>query len=202
MDVGSEPKPKARPRPETSSPVLPVASAPKPSRAWGDGARGEELLGQVLDDLPGVVVLHDRRMPRTRANVDHIVIGPKGVFVVDAKRYAGRIGIHNKGSLFRADYRLYVGRRDCSALTEKVVWQAKVVLEALQASGIDTLPPITPVLCFVDGDWPLINPPSTFGGVRLENERSIRRLVSAGPAKDPKAIESATRVLMAAVPAK
>ena len=182
--------------------MVPVTSAPKPSRAWGDGARGDELLGQVLADLAGVVVLHDRRMARTRANVDHIVIGPRGLFVVDAKRYAGRIGIHNKGSLFRADYRLYVGRRDCSALAEKVVWQAKVVLEALQAGGVEALPPITPVLCFVDGDWPLINPPSTFGGVRLENERSIRRLVSQGPAKEAKAIEWATRVLTAAVPAK
>jgi hypothetical protein len=197
MDVGSEPVPGAAPRAERRD-----QSEPKASRAWGDGARGEELLGQVLADLPGIVVFHDRRMPRSRTNIDHVVMGPAGIFVVEAKRYAGRIGIRNKGSILRSDRRLYVGRRDCSGLAEKVAWQAKVLLEALQATGVDELPPITPVLCFVDGDWPLINPPSTFGGVRLENERSIRRLVSHGPAKDPKAIEWATRVLGGALAEK
>ncbi|HLY13318.1 MAG TPA: nuclease-related domain-containing protein [Candidatus Limnocylindrales bacterium] len=202
MDVGSEARPEARPVPETAETALPVPSAPQPKRAWGDGARGEELLGQVLAEMPGIVVLHDRRMPRTRANIDHIVIGPAGVFVVDAKRYAGRIGIHNKGSIFRADYRLYVGRRDCSGLAEKVVWQAKVVKEALEATGGGVLPPITPVLCFVDGDWPLINPPSTFGGVRVESERTIKRLVAQGRAVEPRSLEWATRILSAALPAK
>jgi Nuclease-related domain len=200
MDVGSEPKPAVHARQEQSPP--PVMSELPSARAWGDGARGEELLGHVLADVPGVIVLHDRRMPQTRTNIDHVVVGPGGVFVVEAKRYAGRIGIRNKGTVLRSDRRLYVGRRDCSGLAEKVAWQAKVLREALQASGIDELPPITPVLCFVDGDWPLINPPSSFGGVRLESERSITRLVGRGPAVDPNAIEWATRVLAAALPAK
>jgi hypothetical protein len=202
MDVGSELEPEARPRPEAGRAVLPVRSEPKSSRAWGDGVRGEELLGQVLADVPGVIVLHDRRMPRTRTSIDHVVTGPGGLFVIEAKRYAGRIEIRNKGSILRSDRRLYVGRRDCSGLAEKVAWQAKVLLEALQTTGVDELPPVTPVLCFVDGDWPLINPPSAFGGVRLENERSIKRLVARGSAVDRRAIEWATRVLAAALPAK
>jgi len=35
------------------------------------------------------------------------------------------------------------------------------------------------VLCFVDGDWPLFRPPSSFRGVRLEGSRSIRSLLTA-----------------------
>jgi Nuclease-related domain len=34
--------------------------------------------------------LHDRRVSGTRANIDHFVIGPAGVFVIDAKRHQGR----------------------------------------------------------------------------------------------------------------
>jgi len=184
-----------------SCPVSTAAPA-EAIRAWGDGARGEELLGEALAGVPGIVVLHDRRMPGTRANIDHMVIGPSGVFVVDAKRYAGRIGIHNKGGLFRSDYRLYVGRRDCSALADGVAWQAEVVQEALQGTGVEALPPVTPVLCFVDGDWPLLNPPSSFRGARLENQRSVKKLVGQGSAVDPQAIERVARVLATQLPAK
>ena len=182
--------------------VVDLTNEPQATRAWGDGARGEELLAEALAGVPGIVVLHDRRMPGTRANIDHVVIGPGGVFVVDAKRYAGRIGIHNKGGLFRSDYRLYVGRRDCSALADGVAWQAEVVQEALQGTGVEALPPVTPVLCFVDGDWPLLNPPSSFRGARLENQRSVKKLVGQGSAVDPQAIERVARVLATQLPAK
>ena len=72
------------------------------------------------------------------------------------------------GQLERAhcsiDDRLHVGRRDCSALADKMGWQVTAVEKALVEAGLDPLPPITPVLCFVDGDWPLIAPPDVFRG--------------------------------------
>jgi len=188
MDVGSE---------------APSRSSTRTAQdAWGDGARGDELLAEALAGVPGIAVLHDRRLPGTRANIDHVVIGPGGIFVVDAKRYAGRIGIHNKGGLFRSDYRLYVGRRDCSALADGVAWQADTVAGALPATGFEGLPAVTPVLCFVDGDWPLLNPPSSFRGVRLENQRSLKKLVGQGQAVDPQTIERVTRLLERALPPK
>lgn len=51
---------------------------------------GEELLAQRLAELPHTFrVLRDRRIPRTRANIDNIVIGPIGVWGIDAKSYRG-----------------------------------------------------------------------------------------------------------------
>ena len=69
--------------------VLALTDEPQSTRAWAVGARGEEKLAEALD---GFSVLHDRRVPGTRGNIDHIVVAPAGVFVVDAKRYEGRIG--------------------------------------------------------------------------------------------------------------
>src|SRR6185312_6358216 len=41
-------------------------------------------------------VLHDRRWPgSTRANVDHVVVGPPGVMVVDTKHWAGPVELRN-----------------------------------------------------------------------------------------------------------
>jgi hypothetical protein len=66
------------------SPTTPSPPAPGPA-----GARGEEALGAALAQLPGIRVLHDRRVPGTRGNLDHLVVGPASVFVVDAKHYPG-----------------------------------------------------------------------------------------------------------------
>ena len=62
------------------------------TRASRRGAPGEERLVGRLNELAGPLlrVLHDRRIPRSSANIDHLVVTPNGVYVVDAKRYRGR----------------------------------------------------------------------------------------------------------------
>jgi hypothetical protein len=182
--------------------VLAVTGDPQSTRAWATGARGEEKVAEALAGIEGLRVLNDRRVPGTRGNIDHILIAPAGVFVVDAKRYEGRIEIRNKGWLLRPDYRLFVGHRDCSRLAEGLAWQVEAVTAALGAAGIDPLPPITPVLCFIDGDWPLFGAPDEFGGVRLEGPKSLRRIATATAALDAGEIDRLARVLVAGLPSK
>lgn len=57
------------------------------------GAAGEAETAQAVAALsPGWTVLHDLRWPGRRlANVDHVVIGPGGIFVIDSKNWTGRI---------------------------------------------------------------------------------------------------------------
>ena len=158
--------------------VRAVSLEPQSTRAWAIGAAGEEKLAAELDKVAGLRMLHDRRVPGTRGNIDHIVIAPAGVFVVDAKNNQGRIEIRDRGSFFRTDYRLTVAGRDCSAMADKMGWQVDAVRSALEAHGIDPMPPITPVLCFLNVEWPLFGAPESFRGVRLESHRSIKRLMT------------------------
>jgi hypothetical protein len=66
---------------------------PDPER-WRRGAAGEAATAVLLTGLPRrFVVLHDLRIPGSRANVDHLVIGPTGVWVVDSKSYRARIRV-------------------------------------------------------------------------------------------------------------
>jgi hypothetical protein len=109
------------------------------------------------------------------------VVAPAGVFVVDAKLYKGLIQIRDVGGFFKTDKRLYVGRRDCSHLSENMGWQVHAIQGALVAGGMQPMPPITPVLCFVDGEWPLLFPPEEYKGVRLEGKRSIKKLLADAP---------------------
>lgn len=124
------------------------------------------------------------------------------MFVVDAKRYQGLIRIRDLGGLFRTDSRLYVGRRDCTKLAEAMGWQVAAVEGALRAAWSGPPPPVIPVLCFVDGQWPIFRPPDAYAGVRLESERSIRRLLTEQQVLDEISIEALARVLAAALPPK
>lgn len=138
--------------------VLAVSSGPQHEQAWARGAEGEAKLARKLERWTAghdVVLLHDRRMPRSRANIDHLAIGPSGVTVIDAKRYSGRITVERRGGLLhdRTEH-LRVHRRDKTKLVDGVLAQADAV-RAVLAGGPYATVPVRAVLCFVDGDWPL-----------------------------------------------
>jgi hypothetical protein len=123
------------------------------TKAWARGAAGEEQLGARLDRLASaeIAVLHDRRIPGTRANIDHIVVTKAGIWVIDAKRYKGRPELKLEGSILRPHAeKLLVGGRDCTKLVDGVIRQVELVRRVVGEV------PVTGVLCFVDADWPLI----------------------------------------------
>jgi hypothetical protein len=181
--------------------VLAITSDPQSTRAWERGSIGEQKLAEALGDVPDIKVLHDRRVPGTRGNIDHIIVAPAGVFVVDAKLYKGLIQIRDVGGFFKTDKRLYVGRRDCSHLAENMRWQVQAVQLALQSAEVQAVP-ITPVLCFVEGEWPLLFPPEEYKGVRLEGKRSIKKLLSIGQGLQLEVLASTHHALAIAFPAK
>lgn len=182
--------------------VLAVTDEPQSTRAWERGSIGEQKLGEALAGLPNVKFLHDRRVAGTKGNIDHIVTAPAGVFVIDAKLYKGTIQIRDVGGFFKTDKRLYVGRRDCSRLAENMGWQVESVQRALVQAGFKPLPPTTPVLCFIDGDWPLLFPPDEYKGVRLEGMRSIKKRLAGTPVLEPELISRIHHALAAAFPPK
>jgi hypothetical protein len=147
------------------------------TNAWERGAVGEERLGARLDSLASaeIAVLHDRRIPGTRANIDHIVVTTGGIWVIDAKRYKGRPELRIEGGIFRPRVeKLLVGRRDCTKLVDGVVKQVELVRSVV--GGVV----VTGVLCFVDADWPLIGGSFTTRNVHvLWPKRLAKTLVDA-----------------------
>jgi Nuclease-related domain len=162
--------------------VRAVTTEPQSTRAWAIGAAGEEKLAARLAEVEGLRILNDRRVPGTRGNIDHILIGPAGVFVVDAKHYQGMVAIRNRGWLLRPDYRLTVGGRDCSNLADNMAWQVEAVITAL--GDVDPVRSVIPVLCFVAAEWPLFGAPDEFHGVLIEGPGSLSRLVNREPLLD------------------
>jgi hypothetical protein len=134
--------------------ILALTDDPQSTTAWRTGAAGEERLGGILDSLAdrGVRVLHDRRIPRSRANIDHIAVGAAGVFVIDAKRYKGRPSLRVEGGILRPRTEtLMVGGRRSNNLIDGMHKQLAVVQGVI---GREV--PITGMVVFLGADWPLI----------------------------------------------
>jgi hypothetical protein len=76
--------------------------------AWRRGAAGERRTARLLGPLErhGWAVLHDLAVPGSRANIDHMVIGPGGVFVIDSKQYRARLQLDSSGRLWHGRYLL------------------------------------------------------------------------------------------------
>ncbi len=165
--------------------ILALSDDPQSTRAWNGGALGEEKLGALLDKAasPTIRVLHDRRIPKSRANIDHLVVCPSGVLVVDAKRYAGRRPTKKvEGGFFvpRRE-RLLVGGRDSTSLVEGMKRQVAVVSDAL-AGEIPEPVGVRGFLCFVDADWPLFGGDFAVDGVEvLWAKRLLGMAAAAGP---------------------
>lgn len=161
--------------------ILALSDEPQSTRAWERGAIGEEQLAARLRDLPAPArVLHDRRIPGTRANIDHIVIAPSGIWVIDAKRYKDkRPALQVDGGIFRPRTEtLRIGGRDGTKLVAGVLRQQSIVEAALG----DLQVPIHGVLCFLEADWPMIGGSFVVDGVHVVWPRLlVKRINEAAP---------------------
>lgn len=183
--------------------ILALTDEPQSTTAWASGARGEELLGARLADLTpkGVRLLHDRRIPGTRANIDHIAVGPTGVYVIDAKRYKGRPSLRVEGGLLRPRVeKLLVGSRDCTRLVDGVHKQVGLVRSALDAATLTDVP-VHGALCFVEADWPLIGGSFVIADVAVVWPKKLaERLVAPGAMRKAD-VETVHRALAHSFPA-
>ena len=96
---------------------------------------GERRTARLLAGLErqGWAVQHDLAVPGSRANLDHLVIGPGGVFVVDSKQCRGRLKVDPTGRLWHGRYSLAPTLRAVS-------------FEADRAAQVLTDPQVVPIV--------------------------------------------------------
>jgi hypothetical protein len=105
------------------------------ARAWQRGAAGERHTARLLDRLgrDGYLSFHDLALPDSPANLDHLVVGPSGVFIIDSKQWSGQIYQGRDGLIWHNHYRL-------DRLLATVRWQALTLGRLL---GV----PVAPLVC-------------------------------------------------------
>lgn len=147
--------------------------------AFARGRQGEVIVAEALDRLTelGYRRLDDCRAPgRPRANVDHVVIGPTGLFVIDAKNWTGDVRVRG-GALRQNGYRR----------TRELQAAADAALDVAAAAG---LPPsiVHPAICLAGS---ATTATAVVEGVAVLHVRDLTRWVTARPkVVSPTAVEA------------
>jgi hypothetical protein len=137
---------------------------------WGSGRVGriarsflEGSAGQTVETLERrgdrnrddqAIVLHSRRLPGGQV-IDHIVVAPSGVWVVDSNNSTGRVTERNVGGWFKQESQLCLDDTDQTGLltaigraSDAVEWE----LGNLDISGLS----VDRVICFTAAEWPRV----------------------------------------------
>jgi len=102
-------------------------------------------------------VLHHLQLPGQRVEIDHLVIGPAGVTVVDARHYGSGKAKFERGQL-------RIGRRDRTALIDEVLNQADAVRDLLSHTRFSDVPVDAAIAVGQAGGIPTV---SSNGGRRV-----------------------------------
>ncbi|MFF0429969.1 nuclease-related domain-containing protein [Streptomyces sp. NPDC004520] len=136
--------------------------------SWASGADGEQATARLLAPLArsGYAVLHDRAIPGSKANLDHIVAGPAGVLLVDSKNWRSK-----KAQVTLTGGLLRYGRYDQTKALRTVVWEAQ---QAAKALGV----PVRPVLAVHGARIPAPRGRTELHGVTVIEAKKLRGMLT------------------------
>ena len=150
---------------------------------WEAGIRGEKAVVRALRELNNsYYLLNGIVLPRRKGDVDHILLGPKGVFVIETKNYSGKV-ICNGDDWYRRRWRERKSVR-IDSVSEQARRNASDLRNFIQEhTRINTL--VSPICVFVNPSVvPELKKP-TLPVLRLEElTRFIRDTQSSASLKD------------------
>jgi hypothetical protein len=149
---------------------------PQSTAAWKKGAAGEVRLAAMLDQRADkeTILLHDFHKPGTKSNIDHIAIAPSGIWIIDAKRYTGKVSCRTE--LFSPQRHLIVNSRDRTRLVGGMQWQIETVTTALDGFAAET---IRPVVCFTNSEWHAFARPFQIDRVEITWPQRLCKTINA-----------------------
>lgn len=107
------------------------------------GIQGEEVVTWELSHLSDeFVLLNDVMLPGGSGNIDHIVIGPTGVFVIETKNYSGKYVCYGDRWFFQGRRQKY----DVSSVSVQARNNARVLANLLHSSGFTA--DVNPIIVF------------------------------------------------------
>jgi hypothetical protein len=132
------------------------------------GADAEVDVGRMLDGLPqGYHAVHD--LIFDGFNIDHVVVGPTGVFVIDTKSHAGTVSA--------CEDELFLNGRPFEKPVVKQVWaEAYTVRDLLKAGGSTV--PVQPLLCFFNA---FVTVRAPVQGVIITSRHFVERALTRSP---------------------
>jgi Nuclease-related domain len=147
--------------------IFGVRPVHRDARPWFTGALGEVEVARLLRKLgPEWTVLHSVPIGSNGADVDHVLVGPPGVFALNTKNHAGK-----KVSVY--EHVVYVGGHKEPYLQKSRDEQERVSAALRRALGFEV--PVESMLVFVGPDT--VTGAHRSGDVTITTERLLLRLL-------------------------
>ncbi len=112
-----------------------------------------DLRGHLERELRGLgAVLHDVRLTGTMHTLDHLVVAPSGIWLIDVMHINGRITKRDVGTRSEPDVRLFLDGNDRSELVDElgILRQTRHAIDAMKF-GVE----VQTATCLVDATWPM-----------------------------------------------
>jgi nuclease-like protein len=134
----------------------------------GRELEAEERVGALLERELGdvAIVLHDLHVPGSEVRVDHVIVAPTGIWVID--------------STLRGELELEVDAVDASASVDAIERHVAVMASAVNGRAKDVS--IKAALCFAAEYWGEAPQPFWIDGVLVTHPADlVERVRAAGP---------------------
>jgi hypothetical protein len=129
-------------------------------KGWAKGLVGEEIVSDYLKQLPeDYFIYNDVNLPGKMGNIDHVVIGPSGIFVIETKNYSGKFLI--KGN----DWFYYKGGNYNPVKTNpahQVIRNTLELKKFLETKGVDTSIWFQAIVAFKNSDFRVEEKPKAY----------------------------------------
>lgn len=134
--------------------------------SWLEGLAADEsaMAARLAELPPAYAILHDLRLPGSKGNIDHLVVGPGGAFVVLTRRCSDAVEFRD-GELWSGEQPL----RDVLAAARV---ESQLLTQTLAT-------PVVPVVALLDAVLPTATPPSVDGVLVCAGEL-VTRVVTRG----------------------
>ena len=97
-------------------------------------------------------VLHDVRLAGTAHTLDHLVVAPSGIWLIDTVHITGRVSRHDAGTRQDPEVCLLIDGDDRTALVDSlgILRQGRHVLATMQLGA-----EVQTAMCLIDATWPM-----------------------------------------------
>lgn len=154
---------------------------------WLEGLATDErsMAGKLTYLPPAYAILHDLRLPGSKGNIDHLVVGPGGAFAVVARRCSEAVTFH--------DDQVWVGGQSLRDVLEVARVESQLLTQSLGTT-------VVPVLALLGVMLP-VSATNAVGGVLVCAAENIVRVVTRAshtlmpPHKVSEAVERALPLL-------
>lgn len=148
-----------------------MARSARPTEEWERTVYARHRVAALLHALPpGYIVFHDVELPKpSRSVIDHLVVGPRGVWAITTDVYSEPI---SEGTGRNADT-LWSGRVPLRTLLEAADWEASAVSELIGHT-------VEPLVCLVAPSLP--EPAFDFHGIRICQPEALTKQVAMSTA--------------------